>query len=237
MKRLIILMFMIPLVGSYGQEIYLSRDTLRIDDFNSRDSIIVFNRGVTALNIDSVRCKNPNYALNIDPNGNYAEWRWIGELPSSGNPIIINSNDSLKVRLDIAWRLTKISFMNYDQIDTMYFYNNSINSPVQPIEITNKVTIGGVENENIPNLHKLSQNYPNPFNPSTSITFELPERELVSIRVYNLLGEEVADLVNEELSAGTHQVRFSVVNLPSGIYFYQMKAKNFIETKKCILMK
>jgi hypothetical protein len=91
----------------------------------------------------------------------------------------------------------------------------------------------------------LEQNYPNPFNPSTKIKFTISyviasvakQSQLVTLKVYNVLGKEVATLVNEELTAGEHEVTFDASNLPSGIYFYQLNADNFNETKKMILMK
>ena len=84
----------------------------------------------------------------------------------------------------------------------------------------------------------LSQNYPNPFNPSTSIEFELKEDARVKLTVYNVLGEEVAELVNGEINAGTHKVEFNGANLASGIYVYRLDAGNkFIETRKMVLMK
>jgi photosystem II stability/assembly factor-like uncharacterized protein len=83
----------------------------------------------------------------------------------------------------------------------------------------------------------LDQNYPNPFNPSTTINYSLPSNEYVTLKVYNLLGEEVAILVNEEKPQGTYELKWNAPNLPSGIYFYKLQAGNFVETKKMILLK
>jgi hypothetical protein len=74
-------------------------------------------------------------------------------------------------------------------------------------------------------------------NPSTSISFEIPQSGFVKLVVYNILGKEVATLLNEEKIAGTYEVQFSVQNLASGIYFYTINAGNFTSTKKMILMK
>ncbi|MCH8942325.1 MAG: T9SS type A sorting domain-containing protein [Bacteroidetes bacterium] len=89
----------------------------------------------------------------------------------------------------------------------------------------------------IPDIFSLSQNYPNPFNPSTVISFQLSSVSKVSLKVYDLLGREVAVLVNEEKPAGIYKVNFNAGNLPSGVYFYKMKAGSFVQTKKLILMK
>jgi len=83
----------------------------------------------------------------------------------------------------------------------------------------------------------LRQNYPNPFNPNTTITFGVPVKANVVLKVFNSLGEEVSQLVNEEKSAGTYEVEFNGKDLTSGIYFYRIQAGDFVETKKMILMK
>ncbi len=83
----------------------------------------------------------------------------------------------------------------------------------------------------------LSQNYPNPFNPSTTIRFGLPERSRVVLTVSNMLGQQVAGLVNGELGAGYHEVRFDASGLASGVYFYQLRVGGFAETKRFLLLR
>jgi hypothetical protein len=81
------------------------------------------------------------------------------------------------------------------------------------------------------------QNYPNPFNPSTTISYNLLGKNFVTLKVYDVLGKEISTLVNEKKPAGTYGINFNTVGLGSGVYFYQLKAENFMETKKMILMK
>ncbi|MCJ7554816.1 MAG: 5'-nucleotidase C-terminal domain-containing protein [Ignavibacteriaceae bacterium] len=88
-----------------------------------------------------------------------------------------------------------------------------------------------------PEVYILEQNYPNPFNPTTKISFSIPEAGLVQLKVYNLLGEEVATLVSEEKLPGRYEVVFDANNLSSGVYLYTIKAGNFAESKKMIIMK
>jgi photosystem II stability/assembly factor-like uncharacterized protein len=88
-----------------------------------------------------------------------------------------------------------------------------------------------------PTGFKLEQNYPNPFNPTTNIRFLIADRGFVTLKVYDVLGNEVATLVNEEKPAGEYKVEFDGNHLPSGIYFYQLKAGGFVETRKMILLK
>ncbi len=83
----------------------------------------------------------------------------------------------------------------------------------------------------------LSQNYPNPFNPKTNISFKLAERGKVSIKIFNAIGQEVAELVNKPMEAGKHEVTFNASNLPSGAYFCRMTAGNFTKTSKMLLIK
>ncbi|QQS38301.1 MAG: T9SS type A sorting domain-containing protein [Ignavibacteriales bacterium] len=107
---------------------------------------------------------------------------------------------------------------------------------------------------NSPNKFELSQNFPNPFNPSTKIKYTVPQTTrplpggesvypplagggLVTIKVFDVLGNEVTTLVNEYKPAGSYEVEFNAATLASGVYYYQLKVGNFIETKKMILLK
>jgi len=84
---------------------------------------------------------------------------------------------------------------------------------------------------------KLSQNYPNPFNPTTTINFSIPKQTDVSLKVYDVLGKEVAELVNKEMSTGSYKVDFDASNISSGIYFYKITAGSFVQSRKMILIK
>ncbi len=105
--------------------------------------------------------------------------------------------------------------------------------------ILNNDLLVSVKNEanEIPEHYQLSQNYPNPFNPSTKIKYQIPQSGFVTLRVYNDLGEEVATLVNKNLTKGNYEVNFNAENLASGIYFYQLKSANFKLTKKLVLLR
>ncbi len=89
----------------------------------------------------------------------------------------------------------------------------------------------------VPTEYELAQNYPNPFNPTTTITYSIPEDGFVNLAIYNLLGEKVATLVNQEKSTGVYTQEFDASNLPSGIYVYQIQVNNFISSQKMMLMK
>lgn len=115
------------------------------------------------------------------------------------------------------------SFTNYD-----FIINNWMNStPTGIVDFE----------DDAPRTFKLLQNFPNPFNPSTQITFSLPERSNVVLKIFDILGKEVATLVNEQKSAGTYNVNFDASKLSSGVYIYTLQAGNFMESYKMLLMK
>jgi len=98
--------------------------------------------------------------------------------------------------------------------------------------------VGVAPDENgIPAQFLLEQNYPNPFNPSTTITFSLPRSGEVRLRVFNLLGEEVATLFSGHKDAGTHTVQWDATGQPSGVYFYRLRAGDFTQTRKLVLLR
>ena len=99
-------------------------------------------------------------------------------------------------------------------------------------EYSNTLEVGVV-----PSTYSLSQNYPNPFNPSTKIKYSIPQSSNVVIKVFNVVGDEVSILVDGQKQAGTYELTFNAENLPSGVYFYQLKAGDFIQTKRMILIK
>ena len=88
-----------------------------------------------------------------------------------------------------------------------------------------------------PTHFALDQNYPNPFNPSTTIRFDIPSRLFVTLKVFDILGREVASLVSEQLSTGHHSRVWKAADMPSGMYFYRLQAGSFAETKKLLLVK
>lgn len=119
------------------------------------------------------------------------------------------------------------------------------NIQVDSIWTSNGVVLespGGVTSVNdpsgsLPTEFSLEQNYPNPFNPSTKISFSIPEKSNVSLKVYDVLGNEVTNLVEGDFLAGAHEVNFNASKLASGIYFYVLKAGSFSQTKKMNLLK
>jgi len=89
----------------------------------------------------------------------------------------------------------------------------------------------------VPNYFSLEQNYPNPFNPSTKIRYSIAQPGLVTLKIYDVLGNEIERLVSEEKPVETYEINWNAANLPSGVYFYQLKAGEYTSAKKMILLK
>ena len=158
-------------------------------------------------------------------------------LPTpTGLPFAINLNETKYldqlINIDPSWDADSLKIVVFVQsISSMTVHQSETIS-------NGELTVTAVENEDItPTEFSLEQNYPNPFNPSTKIRFSIPETSYTSLKVFNVLGNEVATLISNDLSAGIYDIDFSATNLSSGAYFYTLTLGNFRETKKLILMK
>ena len=117
--------------------------------------------------------------------------------------------------------------------------NGADNGAMVMSEFTIEGKVGVLEEMNTlhPPVFSLSQNIPNPFNPVTTIEFSVPRSEFVTLRVFNILGEEVAILVDREVSSGSHKIAWDASGFASGLYFYRLEAGSTILTKKLLLLK
>jgi len=129
------------------------------------------------------------------------------------------------------------SINNTIQFTTQYALINTFGIGVYRRNISEITAIESNQFNGTPKLFNLEQNYPNPFNPSTTISFSIPTSEFVTLKVFDVLGNEVATLVNEYRRAGSHNIEFDASKLSSGIYFYKLQTGSFIETKKMILLR
>jgi hypothetical protein len=125
-----------------------------------------------------------------------------------------------------------------------YIYAATDNQSVWRRSLPEIIGINNLSTET-PSEFSLHQNFPNPFNPVTKIHLDIPNgfatntfgNNKVVLKVYDIMGREITTLVNEQLQPGTYEVTFDGSNLPSGVYFYQLRAGEFVETKKLILLK
>jgi len=181
----------------------------------------------------------------------------ITDFPlSPGNPII-NSFETHPTLVDIdgdgdteifAGRLDKNVYGwdtqgIYDSLNSWTTFKGNAARTGGQLASPIAVSVKGDPEVNLPARFKLRQNYPNPFNPSTTIRYQVPliggdERGgLITLKVYDILGNEIATLVNERKSAGEHKIEFDASDLPSGVYLYRLTAGSFSQTRKMILMK
>jgi ligand-binding sensor domain-containing protein len=105
--------------------------------------------------------------------------------------------------------------------------------PLAQVVITDVAAAGG----GIPGAFRLEQNYPNPFNPSTTIRYNIPRRSYVTLTVFNILGQQVTDLVSAQQDPGFHEIRFDASGLASGIYFYRLTAEGYTSTRKLVVLR
>jgi aminopeptidase N len=158
----------------------------------------------------------------------------------------VNSNPSfytmpVQIRINSSLGDTTVTLFNDAQIQTFQF--DIVGDPQSVVFdpgnwiLKNNTIITSLEDLTFPTQFSLEQNYPNPFNPSTTIEFNIPQNGFITLKVFNVLGREVATLVNGQVEAGKHKVEFDASNLNSGVYFYKVESGSFADTKKMILIK
>ena len=170
------------------------------------------------------------------PAGNYT----LEITGSQGTPTLAAFSVNLTDFADSALTVIATGFLDPDanQGGGSIFLASYASADSVPTLIPNLLV--GIEHDVTPGVvetYSLSQNYPNPFNPSTTIEFAMPAADAVNLAIYNTQGQLVETLLNTNLGAGTHQVRWEPSNLPSGVYFYRLATKSFTQTKKLMLLK
>ena len=167
---------------------------------------------------------------------------WVPQTPVL---YILGSNGGIKRSTDngISWvttptpGVTNLTHFDFHQ-QGMVVYGYAVSSNGNVIKLTDTLTVlTGITNNSIPSGFTLEQNYPNPFNPSTMLKYSLAENTSVRIAVFDVLGREVAVLVNEFKTSGSYEVSFSGDNLSTGVYYYRIDAGSFTDTKKMLMIK
>ncbi len=192
-----------------------------------------FNSGASFTNSDHI----PGYVLRI-PQGDRASVQAAGKWYNGiwtvefKKPYAGSASDFAVV----PGTSVKFSHETFDNQGGTH-PNDGFDATVYELDFSIITDVKEVSNEELPTKFELSQNYPNPFNPSTKINFSVPNSGIVSLKVFNALGQEVATLINENLNAGKYTVDFNADNLSSGIYLYRLTVGNTVQTRKMILLK
>lgn len=158
----------------------------------------------------------------------------LGHVFYAGERSVIRSTDGCESWSDFTRGLTDTCAAAFAMSESDYLYAGTKSGRVFRSVVATGVRDALGEG---PLGFALNQNYPNPFNPSTTIRFSIPERAHVTLKIFNLVGQEVATLVDERLDAGAKVVEFQGEGLPSGVYFYQLQAGTFSETRKLLLLR
>jgi len=207
--------------GIYAQDIQVDGSFGGIVPVELLSFTAGLNSGIVTLNWVTATETN-NKGFEVEQLQNYKitglqDWETIGFVPGYGTTTETHSysfEDNNLKQGNYQYRLKQIDF------DGSFKYSDIVKVEISaPVEFS------------------LEQNFPNPFNPSTSIQYAISSKQFVSLKIYDLLGNEITTLVNEEKPIGNYEVEFNATGLPSGIYFYKLQAGDFIQTKKMILMK
>jgi len=173
-----------------------------------------------------------------DPDGNY----YLDKNANDNCDYDSDGNGSLDKNWAIDWQNSHT--INVDWYDCSPAHSQALNGNLKAYaawwlwaKLAGWDSASGIEDNVNVNNFNLQQNYPNPFNPTTVIKYAISDKEFVTLKVYDVLGNEVTTLVNEEKSAGNYKVDFNAAAIASGIYFYRLQSGNFTETKKMILVR
>ncbi|OGU75958.1 MAG: hypothetical protein A2V93_05255 [Ignavibacteria bacterium RBG_16_34_14] len=201
--------------------------------------------GVTVYKENGISFPQSNNSLSASTTENNVMLTWLINHEMNKTNYLIERNT------DDKWTyIGKVDGKGLETMAITYFFNDDISKLSNTETAKYRVVLNqnninvGYSNEVfvnlstlIPNKFELLQNFPNPFNPSTKIKFLVPKSSFVNLKVYDILGSEVADLINEVKPAGTYTINFDGSNLASGVYFYSITAGSFYQTKKMILTK
>ncbi|HCY76553.1 MAG TPA: hypothetical protein DHV28_11585 [Ignavibacteriales bacterium] len=232
----------------YPEEIVFSEDSIYIPTLSDSGSTKIINASDYAVKVDSIISVGSFYGYwgNFNKPGFEYPFYLVQSVPGfMGDTlgIIISPHDSINVsffNVDLC-PFCDLEVQNYFK-DTLRFVftflDGNIYSFSKSIPISGEGHPSDVEDEEIlPKEFSLSQNYPNPFNPSTKIIWQSPVSSWQTLKIFDVLGNEVATLVNEYRNAGSYEINFDASKLSSGVYYYQIRAGEYVQTKKMLLIK
>ncbi|MCX7834831.1 MAG: fibronectin type III domain-containing protein [bacterium] len=161
---------------------------------------------------------------------------WVRDFSVLINPETGTVSPGIPVELFIQVTVDDSTAIGLIATGNIFVRTNTCDSLIIPVTV--EVSLNNPQQvSNLPTEYKLHQNYPNPFNPSTEIRFDLPKDGLTKLTIYNMLGQKVAELVNQTLPAGYHSVRFDATRLAAGVYVYRLESGSFQSLRKMVLVK
>ena len=176
-----------------------------------------------------------NPVFEWDSNGAISTYRIQISTDSNFSAIVFDSNEIVNHYFQMPNNVLQLSTLYYWQVNG----SNILGTGPWSLIWNFRVRDTGLEkiSSEIPGGFRLHNNYPNPFNPETHIKFELPENGLVTLTIYDILGNKITTLINQNLSAGVYKVDWNGSNLASGIYFFRIETKDFTDAKRMLLIK
>ena len=204
------------------------------------------SRGIAVLTVFGTVVPVELVSFTSNTNGNKVNLNWSTATEINNSGFEIERSVISKEARNPDWK--KVGFVNGNgtttEVKSYSFADNNLSSGKYLYRLKQIDFDGTFEYSNevevivtVPEKFELSQNYPNPFNPTTTIKYSIPKEGLVTLKIYNIIGEEVVTLVNENKQVGNYSVSFSAIDLSSGIYLYKLSAGSFVETRKMLLLK
>jgi len=176
--------------------------------------LLIMNRGVAPLGISSISLQSPSL--------NFQVVSFVTSVP-------VDSFQQVRIRF-------RPTLPNQTYTNSLIIQSNDPDEGMLSIALSGSSGATAVVQEQLPGTFQLYQNYPNPFNPTTSIKYQTPSTSLVTVKVFDVLGREVATITRETMEPGTHSITWNSSGLPSGVYFYRMTAGAFTATRKLLML-
>ncbi|RPI12636.1 MAG: T9SS C-terminal target domain-containing protein [Ignavibacteriae bacterium] len=223
-------------------ELYMQYPFTYNSSFNDNFAASYDVGGITTIRTGTINVTGDAWGTINLPNGSFANAlrvKYIISTKDSSNPgfPIVTLTDNMS----FVWFVPGKKFPVFEIVYSTIRFNGTVQASSKTVNYNSGNTPIGIKpiSTGIANGYKLEQNYPNPFNPSTNINFSVPANS-GNVRIYitDITGREIAEVINEnKLTAGSYSINYDAGNLAAGIYFYTLETKNFIETKKMILLK
>ena len=204
------------------------------EGMNTREGVLLNWHTATEINnygFEILRfAQNDSHSEYPEESGDEESWEKVGFVSGHGN------SNSPKEYSFIDDKTSEV-FKNLGGLNAVLKYRLKQIDFAGNFEYSKIISVGTENILSQPTEFRLEQNYPNPFNPTTSIEYSVPNNEYVTLKVYDILGNEVSELVNEQKSAGNYSVNFNASNLTGGVYIYKIQAGSFNQVRKMILIK